>query len=149
MRVLVALVVIAIAPLQACDDDGEDSPCGDSDATLRCVGNQVMSCNCTRPTGTDLAGGPLCDASGLTWQRAELCKVACDVDISPFLGCIASTTPVPECDGVDVTCWNGDRHPCSQGYPLETVPCAETEKGAQCTMIPDCSAICLPECAGH
>ncbi len=117
------------------------SACDNSTEYLKCEGNQVLVCACTNPFATDVAGGPLCKASGFTWIDGEVCPVACDITIASSTGCIASTQLIPEGTGLEWTCWNGNLVWCSNGYPLPTSPCPA---GTQCTVVPVCQALCLP-----
>ena len=117
------------------------SPCNPATDNLKCDGKQVLVCACTNPFAKDPLGGPLCHSDGFTWIDGPLCSVACDAKIAPSTGCIASTQPVPECNGMELTCWNGNISVCSQGFPLPTTPCAV---GKQCTLVPGCQALCLP-----
>jgi hypothetical protein len=140
MRLLVVAFMLAAMPLQGCGDAREGSPCDPSADGLRCDGKQVMVCTCTLPTPNALV---VCE--GYTWTKGTVCEVACDPKKSPSWGCIASTTPVPECDGVWATCWNGDRYTCENGYPVWSLPCETQAQGTQCTLVPDCQwPLCLP-----
>jgi hypothetical protein len=141
-RALATAFLMGSGPLLGCGGGhGVGSACDSSTEYLKCEGNQVLVCACTKPFAQDALGGPLCNSSGFTWIDGEVCSVACDSTIAPSTGCIASTQPVPECTGMEVTCWNGNFVGCSNGYPLPATPCT---LGTQCTVVPVCEALCLP-----
>jgi hypothetical protein len=117
--------------------------CDPSTDNLRCDGNTVAYCACTKngpQEGYDLTGAPLFSCLSYNWVDGTVCSIACDTTIAPSTGCIASTQPIPECAQDGITCWNGNLTYCENGYPLPTTPCAD---GTQCTLVPGCQALCL------
>lgn len=122
------------------------SACAPSTDYLKCDGNAVLYCACTKQaqTGTDLAGQPIYLCEAHAWATSSVCAVACDTTINPSTGCIGSTQPVPECAADGFTCWNGNFTVCVNGYPLPTTPCAD---GTECTLVPGCQALCLSSTA--
>ncbi len=119
------------------------APCSSSSDYLRCDGNTPAYCTCTQngpQVGVDLVGGPLYTCLSYDWVEDAACSVACDATVNTSSGCIASTQPIPECAEDGITCWNGNRTFCQNGYPLPTTPCAD---GTQCTLVPGCQALCL------
>ena len=116
--------------------------CGPADY-IKCDGSNVLSCICTThgpQEGIDLAGNPVYQCEAYSWVQSETCSVACDTNIAPSTGCIASKQPVPECAQTDRACWNGNYTFCENGYPLPTTPCAQ---GTQCTVVSPCGPLCL------
>ena len=145
-RAMIAAVLVALCA--SCDGDRdivEGAPCDGSSYSLTCIGNDPFDCECTSPNSYDgFVGFPVCDRVGYTWVKREHCDVMCDTSIDPYFGCISSTMPVPECDGVDLTCWNGERHACAKGYPLQSPSCSEVLPGSTCTIMPACGVVCKP-----
>jgi hypothetical protein len=122
-------------------------PCSPSTDYLKCDGNKVSYCTCTKqgpPVGNDLTGAIVYRCDSYSWVDDEVCAVACDASINPTTGCIASKQPVPECAQGGITCWNGNLTYCLNGYPLPATPCAP---GTQCTLVPGCQALCLGSAA--
>jgi hypothetical protein len=120
-------------------------PCTPSTDYLKCDGNNVLSCACSKQgaaLGTDLVGKPLYACDAYSWIPSSVCTVACDTSINPTTGCLASTHPVPECAHDGLACWNGNQTFCLKGYPLPTTPCTT---GTQCTSVAGCGALCLGE----
>lgn len=140
--------ILFVAVLAACDGDGASSnPCSPSVDYLKCDGNTVLSCLCTKngaQLGTGLTGAPIYACEAYDWVAGTVCAVACNTTINRYSGCIASEQPVPECAQDGYTCWNGDLTDCLNGYPLPTTACSS---GTKCTPVAGCGALCLEDSA--
>jgi hypothetical protein len=121
--------------------------CSPSTDNLKCDGNNVLRCACTKQgaaRGTDLVGNPIYECDAYAWVPSSVCDVVCDTSINPTSACLASKQPVPECAHDGLACWNGNQTFCLKGYPLPTTPCPT---GTQCTPVAGCGALCLSDSA--
>jgi len=141
--IVTSLAALVVLPSNCGGSSG--AACDPATENLKCDGNKVLVCACTKPFAKDsLAGGPLCHSDGFTWIDGQVCSVACNVTVAPQTGCIASGQPVPECSKDGPACWNGNITYCQNGYPLQTTPCSS---GTQCAPIAGCGALCLDSSA--
>jgi hypothetical protein len=120
--------------------------------TSACDECQVGNTHCegTHVIGCEWQGDGLLSKQVRTDQS---CDVACVPVSQANAVCAVSTEPIPECDHVSVTCWNGGVAHCVVGFPTDWTACDQFHSCVTASC-PEPSALCAtnatpdPACNG-
>ena len=135
LGVILSVMTAGASVLPSCGGEST-SPCSPSKDTLRCDGNQVSHCECTKNGPVD-SGALVCLSESYAWVKDSVCPVACNAAINPYSGCIDSAQPIPECAQDGYACWNDNMTYCAGGYPMATHTCT------QCVSVSGCGIVCV------